>query len=142
MAPSGGGPDTGTEPAIPAQAREPAIPVQARGTEQPPAERVNKPGELWRIEGSLTAVRAEITQLESLDDSGLRSRVSELERRWRAQLAAVLPDPLLGELHDLFDWLGDVPADPSELRIALAQLSGWLDGLLSGFDAMIREPYE
>ena len=91
MAPSGGGPDTGTEPAIPAQAREPAIPVQARGTEQPPAERVNKPGELWRIEGSLTAVRAEITQLESLDDSGLRSRVSELERRWRAQLAAVLP---------------------------------------------------
>ena len=142
MAPSGGGPDTGTEPAIPAQAREPAIPVQARGTEQPPAERVNKPGELWRIEGSLTAVRAEITQLESLDDSGLRSRVSELERRWRAQLGAVLPDPLLGELHDLFDWLGDVPADPSELRIALAQLSGWLDGLLSGFDAMISEPSE
>ncbi len=133
MASSGGGPDAGTEPAIPAR---------ARGTEQRTAERVSKPGELWRIEGSLNAVRAEIAQLESLDDSGLRSRVSELERRWRSQLAAVLPDPLLDELHDLFDWLDDVPADPSELRIALAQLSGWLGGLLSGFDAMIREPSE
>ena len=84
-------PDAGTGPAVPSQARGPAVPTQARDTEQRPVERVNKPGELWRIEGSLNAVRAKIAQLESLDDSVLRSRVSELERRWRAQLAAVLP---------------------------------------------------
>ncbi len=81
-------PDAGTGPAIPSPARGPAVPTQARDTEQRPVERVNKPGELWRTEGSLNAVRAKIAQLESLDDSVLRSRVSELERRWRAQLAA------------------------------------------------------
>jgi hypothetical protein len=121
----------------------PASLTEAPGAGTLPAEqRVKKPGELWRIEGSLTAVRAEIAQLESLDDAGLRARVGELERRWRAELAAVLPDSVLGELRELFEWADDVPADPSELRIGLAQLSGWLDGLISGLDVLVREPSE
>lgn len=108
----------------------------------PEEERVRKPGELWRIEGSLAAVRAEVAQLESLDDAGVRARLAELERRWRAELGTVLPDAVLGELHELFDWEDDVPADASELRIGLAQLAGWLDGLISGLDVLVREPGE
>lgn len=134
MAPSRGKPD--------AEAGAPS-PTGAPGAKTlPEEERVKKPGELWRVEGSLTAVRAEIAELESLDDAGLRARVGELERRWRAELAAVLPGSVLGELHELFEWADDAPADRSELRIGLAQLSGWLDGLISGLDVLVREPSE
>lgn len=101
------------------------------------AQRVRKPGELWRIEGSVSAVRAEIAQLESLDDEALRSAVAELERRWRAELNAVLPESVVPELHEYFDWLGEVPPRVSELRIGLAQLSGWLDGIIVGLGVSI-----
>ena len=100
-------------------------------------QRVRRPGELWRIEGSVSAVRAEIGQLTSLDDEALRSRIAELERRWRAELIAVLPESVVPELHEYFDWLGEVPPRVSELRIGLAQLSGWLDGIIVGLGVSI-----
>lgn len=92
---------------------------------------VRRPGELWRIEGSLYAVRAEIDSLEAVDDAALRARLAELERRWRDELASILPDSVATELHRYFDWLGEEPAQLSELRVGLAQLTGWLDGLIS-----------
>ena len=100
-------------------------------------QRVRKPGELWRIEGSVSAVRAEIAQLTSLDDEALRTSIAELERRWRAELIAVLPESVVPELHEYFDWLGEVPPHVSELRIVLAQLSGWLDGIIVGLGVAI-----
>ncbi len=102
-------------------------------------ERVRRPGELWRIEGSLSAVRAEIAQLESLDDEALRAHIAELERRWRAELVPVLPESVVPELHEYFDWLGEVPPRVSELRIGLAQLSGWLDGIIVGLGVSIGD---
>jgi hypothetical protein len=134
MALSRGNPDAETEPLAPS--------ASSATVALPEEERVKKPGELWRIEGSLTAVRAEVGQLESLDDAGLRARLAELERRWREELGTVLPDSVLGELHEFFDWADDVPADASQLRIGLAQLAGWLDGLISGLDVLVREPGE
>ncbi len=85
----------------------------------------------------MSAVRAEIAQLTSLDDEALRTRIAELERRWRAELAAALPESVVPELHEYFDWLGEVPARVSELRIGLAQLSGWLDGIIVGLGVSI-----
>ena len=102
-------------------------------------QRVRRPGELWRIEGSLSAVRAEIAQLESLDDEALRAHIAELERRWRAELVPVLPESVVTELHEYFDWLGEVPPRASELRIGLAQLSGWLNGIIMGLGESIGD---
>lgn len=103
-------------------------------------EEVRRPGELWRIEGSLTAVRDELDRLESLDDERLRERIADLERRWRDELDAVLPSGLVGELHALLDWSVEPGMGASELRIALAQLEGWLDGVISGTALVVVEP--
>lgn len=101
---------------------------------------MKRPGELLRIAGSLSAVREEVDQLDSLDDAVLQARLVELERRWRAELGAALPESVLDELHRFFDWIDDLPAGPSELRIGLAELAGWLDGLISGLGASTVEP--
>ncbi len=101
------------------------------------AQRARKPGKLWRIEGSVSAVRAEIAQLTSLDDEALCTSIAVLERRWRAGLVAVLPESVVPELHEYFDWLGEVPPRVSELRTGFAQLSGWLDGIIVGLGVAI-----
>ena len=115
-------------------------PPEAEEQGPPEAERVKRPGELWRIEGSLSAVRAELDQLGSLDDPALRARVAQLEHRWYEELGAVLPEAVLGELHRFLDWADDAQPGASELRIGLAQLSGWLDGLIAGLGVSIGEP--
>jgi hypothetical protein len=118
-------------------AQPPAGP--ARGTEGA-ADRVRNPGELWRIEGSLTAVRQEVNALQGVDEERLRDRVAALERRWRTELDTVLPESLVDELHRFLDWSGETGAGSSELRIGLAQLEGWLDGVISGMGFVVVEP--
>lgn len=102
-------------------------------------ERVRRPAELWRIEGALAAVRAEVGELAALDNAALRERLAGLERRWRTELVAVLPESVEDELHRYFDWLGDAGAGLSELRVGLAQLAGWLDGLTSVLTVPIED---
>lgn len=111
-------------------------PAAARGGEG----LVPELGELWRIEGSLTAVRAEVDQLATLDDGSLRTRLVELELRWRGELDAILPPSLSDELHALFDWAGVPDASASEVRLGLAQLEGWLDGVIAGAGYVVVQP--
>lgn len=101
--------------------------------------RVLRPGELWRLGASLYAVRDEIDRLESVDDETLLGRLAELEPRVRDELVAILPDPMSAEVHRYFDWLGEGAVHSSELRIGLAQLSGWLDGLISDLGDSVDE---
>jgi hypothetical protein len=93
--------------------------------------------QLWRIEGSLSAVRSEVHKLRQLDDPSLRARVALIERDWRSELERALPSSLAGEFHALLDWLGMDDASAAELRLGLAQLEGWVDGLLSGMGIVI-----
>jgi hypothetical protein len=88
--------------------------------------------QLWRIEGSLSAVRSEMRGLRQLDDPRLKARLVLLEQGWRSELERALPSSLAVELHALLDWLGSEDASAAELRVGLAQLEGWVDGLLSG----------
>jgi len=121
-----------------AQTESAGAEVEGAGIDE--RDRVRRPGELWRIEESLSAVRAEVAQLEALDDVSLAARIGRLERRWREELLVTLPESVGGELHGYFDWLGEAAASPSELRIGLAQLSGWLDGLMSGLGVSSARP--
>ena len=93
--------------------------------------RVHDAGELLRVAGSLAAVRAEVAQLESLDDDAVRARLATLERYWHAELEEILPPSVVAELHRLTDWTREGAASGAEVRIGLAQLEGWLDGLIS-----------
>lgn len=94
--------------------------------------RVHDAGELLRVAGSLAAVRAEVDQLEALDDDdSVRARLATLERYWHAELEEILPPSVVAELHRLTDWTREGAASGAEVRIGLAQLEGWLDGLIS-----------
>ena len=117
---------------------QPTTPGAAPGA--PPSARERNAARLWRIEGSLTTVLSELRQLEQLDEEPLRRQLASLERRWRAELDAILPEPLLDEMHRLFDWAGDERASTAELRVGLAQLEGWVSGALSEMGIPFVEP--
>ena len=110
----------------------------------PPGEvsesRVRDPGELFRLDWSLTAVRSEVRQLRDLDDPILRARLALLEQRWVSELQRILPDSLHSEFHGLLDWLRNEKLSSAEIRLGLAQLEGWLDGALSGMGLVVVRP--
>ncbi|MDA8301246.1 MAG: DUF2587 domain-containing protein [Actinomycetota bacterium] len=110
----------------------------------PPGEvsesRVRDPGELFRLDWSLTAVRSEVRQLRDLDDPILRARLALLEQRWVSELQRILPDSLHSEFHGLLDWLRNEKLSSAEIRLGLAQLEGWLDGVLSGMGLVVVRP--
>lgn len=106
----------------------------------PERDAVDHLGELWRIEHSLSAVRAEVADMATLDDGELLPRLTTMERCWRAELEAVLPVPLAEELRALLARRDGGTPGPTELRLELAQLEGWLDGLLAGIPFQVLEP--
>ena len=126
----------------PIEPTEPTRPTGWVPSDRVDAERVAVAhlGELWRIEHSLSTVRAEVTELAALDDAVLRARLATMVRCWRSELQAVLPVPLAEELCMLLGWSGDEAAGATELRLGLAQLEGWLDGLLAGIPFTGVEP--
>lgn len=89
-------------------------------------------GMLWRIEGVLTAVRGELAHLDDGDASDGLRRAATIEARCREGLEGVLPLSLTPELDRLLSWSDRGLRTDGELRVALAQLDGWLSGLLSG----------
>lgn len=98
---------------------------------EPERDAVDHLGELWRIEHALSAVLAEVADMATLEDGELLPRLTTMERCRRAELEAVLPVPLAEELRTLLARrYGSAPGS-TELRLELAQLAGWLDGLLA-----------
>lgn len=71
-----------------------------------------------------------------LDEAG-RKRLQEIYRRSLDELKEVLSPDLCEELDEVFLPLtSDLPSE-SELRIAQAQLVGWLEGLFHGIQASL-----
>jgi hypothetical protein len=96
---------------------------------------VIEPGKVMRI-GSMIKTLLEEARSATLDQSG-RERLAEIYERSIVELAGALSPDLQEELRMLtlpFD--GDAPSE-SELRIAHAQLVGWLEGLFHGIQATL-----
>ncbi len=90
---------------------------------------------LMRI-GSMTKAMLHEVRQAPLDEAG-RRRLQHIHKRSLEELSGVLPDELRDELHDIFvPSEVEVPSD-SELRIAQAQLVGWLEGLFNGIQAAL-----
>lgn len=99
-------------------------------------ESVTSPAKVMRI-GSMVKQLLEEVRTAPLDEAS-RERLAEIYERSLTELAGALSPDLQEELRSLalpFDD-GEVPSE-SELRIAKAQLVGWLEGLFHGIQATL-----
>ena len=123
-------------PAVPIET--PASPTQAEpgkgapGTEGPPTETITEPAKLLRI-ASMVRELLEETRHASMDEAG-RKRLVEIYHRSVDELGDSVSKDLKDELQELVPPLDGVPTE-SEMRVAQAQLVGWLEGLFHGIQA-------
>ena len=100
-----------------------------------PSELVEQPGKVMRIASMIKQLLEEVRSAP-LDEAG-RTRLAEIHRRSISELEEGLAPELIEELERItlpFD--NEAPSD-AELRIAQAQLVGWLEGLFHGIQAAL-----
>lgn len=98
-------------------------------------ESVQEPGRVMRIGAMIRQLLEEVRSAD-LDDAG-RERLREIYDQSVTELSGALSDDLADELHRLASPFGDTPASAGELRVAQAQLVGWLEGLFHGIQATL-----
>jgi Protein of unknown function (DUF2587) len=101
-----------------------------------PSELISEPGKVMRI-GSMVKQLLDEVKAAPLDDAS-RERLAAVHRRSLQELATALSPDLQDELLSMalpFEE-GEVPSD-AELRVAQAQLVGWLEGLFHGIQATL-----
>ena len=111
--------------------RDPEI---VTGPRDEPGEFIQQPGKLLRIASMVRELLEEVRQ-SSLDEAG-RRRLREIHERALAELNEGLSSDLQKELHTLTMPLEGTPSE-SEIRLAQAQLVGWLEGLFHGIQAAL-----
>ena len=119
----------GTEPLTPDE-------VTTSTPDPEPEEMVTSPAKVMRI-GSMVKQLLEEVRGSSLDEAS-RERLAEIYDRSITELAEALSPDLQEQLRSLtlpFDD-GEIPSE-SELRVAKAQLVGWLEGLFHGIQATL-----
>ncbi len=99
-------------------------------------ELVNQPAKVMRI-GSMIRQLLDEVRAAPLDEAG-RARLKEIHRSSLRELESGLAPELVDELERITLPFGDsdVPSE-SELRIAQAQLVGWLEGLFHGIQTTL-----
>lgn len=90
---------------------------------------------LMRIASMTRAMLEEVRQAP-VDEPG-RRRLVEVYERSLEEMEDVLSEDLREELRDIFIPISSESASESELRIAQAQLVGWLEGLFAGIQASL-----
>jgi hypothetical protein len=104
--------------------------------ERNPAELVEQPAKVMRI-GSMIKQLLEEVRSAPLDEAG-RSRLAAIHERSLHELEQGLAPELVDELRRIALPFGEgqTPSD-AELRIAQAQLVGWLEGLFHGIQTAL-----
>lgn len=113
-------------------------PVEAQVVQEEDAEEgafVTEPSKLIRI-ASMTRAMLEEVREAPLDEAG-RQRLVAIYQSSIDELREVLSDDLKEELDSIFLPLESESPSESELRIAQAQLVGWLEGLFHGIQASL-----
>ena len=119
------------------EALTPQVVEEASGQEPESDEGsfVTEPSKLIRIASMTRAMLDEVRQAP-LDDAG-RQRLLSIYQRSIDELRDVLSPDLKEELDAIFLPLERETPSESELRIAQAQLVGWLEGLFHGIQASL-----
>jgi hypothetical protein len=111
--------------------------VSGATDEQPsPTELIEQPAKVMRI-GSMIKQLLEEVRSAPLDDAG-RARLAQIHSRSIAELEQGLAPELVEELNRIALPFSETetPSD-AELRIAQAQLVGWLEGLFHGIQTAL-----
>ena len=99
-------------------------------------ETITEPGKVMRI-GSMVKQLLEEVRSGSLDEPS-RERLAEIYERSVTELSEAMSADLQEELRTLtLPFTDDHVPSESELRIAKAQLVGWLEGLFHGIQATL-----
>lgn len=107
--------------------------VEAEQVEQTPD--VTQPTKLIRI-ASMTRAMLEEARQAPLDEGG-RKRMAIVHARSVEELREVLSDELQEEFSEIMIPLNDENVSEAELRVAQAQLIGWLEGVFHGIQASL-----
>ncbi len=102
---------------------------------QNPADLVEQPAKVMRI-GSMVKQLLEEVRSAPLDDRG-RARLADIHDRSIAELKDGLAPELVAELERIALPFRDEQPSDAELRIAQAQLVGWLEGLFHGIQTAL-----
>ncbi len=126
------------DPSAPSEAVKPEVleglPVPAGG-DPDDGEGVTRPTKLIRIASMVRSMLDEVRRAP-LDDAG-RARLREIHEKSVHELESVLSPELQKELGEVvLPFSSDAPSE-SELRLAQAQLVGWLEGLFHGIQATL-----
>ena len=104
----------------------------AQPSEEQQQETVMDPAKLLRI-ASMVRQLLDDTRQATLDEAG-RKRLADIYQRSVTELGESISQDLKEELAELAPPLEGTPSE-SEIRIAQAQLVGWLEGLFHGIQA-------
>jgi hypothetical protein len=131
------------QPPQPGQVEHPEV-VTSEGTPGPPGasgdqatEAVEQPAKVMRI-GSMIKLLLEEVRAEGDLDEPSRDRLREIYETSVTELSSALSPDLRDELARLaHPFAGTTAPSESELRVAKAQLVGWLEGLFHGIQATL-----
>jgi hypothetical protein len=126
-----------TDEPVQAEQQEQQPSSDQHGSDQPSAgASFDQPGKLLRIAMMVREMLEEVRRAPL--DVDAREHLGEIHRRVVAELKSGLSDALSEELERMITPFTDkeVPTE-AELRIAQAQLLGWLEGLFQGIQAAI-----
>jgi hypothetical protein len=127
---------TDTDPVVP-EVVPPVVPTDVDAAEDDDSadEQVRRPTKLIRIASMVRGMLDEVRRAP-LDDAGRRA-LREIHEKSLHELEEVLSPQLQQELSDVvLPFTSDTPSE-SELRLAQAQLVGWLEGLFHGIQATL-----
>ena len=98
-----------------------------------PDDQIRYPEKLWRL-ASLSRAMLEEARSTPCDTAGC-DRLRRIYEKTLSELGGVLPPALRNELAFMSVTFEEVSPSPSEIRVAQAELVGWLEGLLNGIAA-------
>jgi proteasome activator-like protein len=135
--PGGPGADDGTDDRTARELVQPEVMGGGPGDEtaDEPDEQVSRPTKLIRIASMVRTMLDEVRRAP-LDEGG-RRRLREIHERSVQELEGILSPDLRDELEQVvLPFTTETPSE-SELRLAQAQLVGWLEGLFHGIQATL-----
>ncbi len=108
---------------------------QAEDTKGQDSPSVSHPTKLIRM-ASMTRAMLDEARQAPLDDGG-RKRLAEVHSKSVEELREILSEDLQEEFSEIMIPLTKDNTSESELRVAQAQLIGWLEGLFHGIQASL-----
>ena len=124
---------TSEHPITPDAVEPPGAPAGPPPDQPPPG--AGLPTKLIRI-ASMTRAMLEEVRHAPLDEKG-KARLAAVHSRSLDELREMLPPDLLEEFNEIMLPLNVDKPSEAELRIAQAQLIGWLEGLFHGIQASL-----